>query len=177
MKPRLLLLAFGLLGICGVLRAAQSQPTASTQTAASVNEATLALQVAEVASSTKIPDSIKQKRIADLVRRSILHATAKVQDPEQAVAIAVQFATAASRAAPEYTQLIINAVVSIPSISSISGAMAAVSDAIVGAASSEAQGNGSDQGSVTNDGGRHYDPSLPVPTTPYAYPQYGSIAR
>lgn len=118
----------------------------------------LADQVAEIASSTKLTPQAKQKRIADAVRKAVIVATMNVRDPETAVQIAVELATAASRAAPEYSQTIINSVASVPSIASVAGAVDAVQSGVVGAASTETQ----DSNGVGNAG-----PSSPrTPSTP-----------
>jgi len=125
---------------------APAQNAGAAQYSAADAESILALQVAELASSTKLTPQAKQKRIADLVRKTVIAATANAKDAEQAVQIAVGLATAAASAVPEYSQFVINAVVSIPSIASVDGAMDAVRSAVVGAASTDTQGSPSNAG-------------------------------
>ena len=146
MKPLSAILGLLLL-ISNVYSApAPAQNAGAAQYTAADVESVLALQVAELASSTKLTPQAKQKRIADLVRKTVIAATANAKDPEQAVQIAVGLATAAASAVPEYSQFIINAVVSIPSIASVDGAMDAVRSAVVGAASTDTQGSPSNAG-------------------------------
>ena len=125
---------------------APAQNAGAAQYSAADAESVLALQVAELASSTKLTPQAKQKRIADLVRKTVIAATMNAKDPEQAVQIAVGLATAAAQAVPEYSQFVINAVVSIPSIASVDGAMDAVRSAVVGAASPDTQGGTANAG-------------------------------
>jgi hypothetical protein len=146
MKPLSAFLVLLLLISNGYSATASAQNAGAAQYSAADGESVLALQVAELASSTKLTPQAKQKRIADLVRKTVLAATANAKDPEQAVQIAVGLATAAAQAVPEYSQFVINAVVSIPSIASVDGAMDAVRSAVVGAASPDTQQTRSNAG-------------------------------
>lgn len=137
-----------------VVAAAPAQDAAAgPQSAANV----LALQVAEIASSTKLTPKTKEARIATMVRKAVILATVNVNDPAQAVSIAVDLATAAAGAAPEFTDAIINSVSSVPSIASIDGAVAALNTSVKAAASPDTQN------SNENRPGSPYAPTSPPP--------------
>jgi len=114
-----------------------SQPPLREQGENPTPESTLAKQVADIASSASLSHREKAKQIANAVRLAVIAATANVKDTVQALKIAVDLATAAAEAAPNYAEAILNAMIGIPSISGIEGALpklkAAITEAVTAA--------------------------------------------
>ncbi len=105
----------------------------------------LASQVGEIASSSSLSRKTKEERITSAVRLAVIAATADVKDPEQALTIALGLATAAAKAAPDFATVIRDAILSIPSIAAIDGALAqlqkAVLDGVTAAANERHEAN------------------------------------
>ena len=93
-------------------------------------EAVLAAQVSEIASSTTLSPKTQAKLIASAVRLAVLAATEAVADPAQRLTLALELATAAANAAPQFANAITTAVSSIPSIASINGALTQIKAAV-----------------------------------------------
>jgi hypothetical protein len=116
----------------------------------------LAVLVAEIANSTKLSAEDKERDVADLVRKATIERTADIEDPAQVLALALELATAAATAAPQFAQTIVNTIATIPSLASIEGAMTSVRSALASAAS-ESAGASRESGS---------GPATPRPASP-----------
>jgi hypothetical protein len=116
---------------CLVLLAATLGLRAEDQSAPPTPAAALATQLSEIASSSAISHKTKARRIASAVRLAVMAATADVKDPGQALTIALGLATVAAKAAPDFAEAIRDAIDSIPSIASITGAWAQLQRAVI----------------------------------------------
>jgi len=100
----------------------------------------LAAQVREIAHTRLMSRAKKEKRIATTVRVAVVAATA-YKSPAEALGIASEMAASAAAAAPQFKDVIANAVSFIPAIARIDGAAgqirAAVDDATTKAAAGE----------------------------------------
>lgn len=138
MKTRLALCLIPLLITAGLRSEdaanAPSRAIAAEQAEHPTPETVLAAQVSEIAASSGVSQKTKARRIANAVRLAVIAATAEVKDPGQALKIAVGLATVATEAAPHFADPIRNAILSIPSIASIDGALPQVQAAIAAAA-------------------------------------------
>lgn len=98
-------------------REPRSSRTAATPTPAAL----LAAEIREIANSPSLSVAKKEKRIATAVRVAVVAATAYKNDAGRNLDQALEFASAASRAAPRFTEVIVNAVSLAPAISRIDG--------------------------------------------------------
>ena len=123
MKTRLTLCLILLSTTVGlrVEAAPQDLPPGGEQAEHPTPENILVRQVSEIATSSTGSHKDKAKRIANAIRLAVISATADVKDPDQALKIALDLATAAAEAAPNFAEAIRDAVLSIPSIASIAG--------------------------------------------------------
>ena len=138
MKTRLTLCPILLSTTVGlrVEAAPQDLPPAGEQAEHPTLENILARQVSEIATSSTGSHKDKAKRIANAVRLAVMTTTADVKDPDQALKIALDLATAAAQAAPKFAEAIRDAIISIPSIASITGAVSELQNAIAAAVAS-----------------------------------------
>jgi hypothetical protein len=138
MKTRLtlcLVLASATVGLLAEEPAPQLQNPPSEQSARPTPESILAGQVSEIASSSASRKT-KAKRIGSAVHLAVIDATTGVKDPVQVLKIALGLATAAAEAAPSFADAIRDAILSIPSIASIDGAVTQLQAVITAAAAS-----------------------------------------
>jgi hypothetical protein len=94
----------------------------------------LAQKVSAIANSGEISTARKEKRISTVVRVAVVAATAYKDDPDLVLGIAIKMAEAAARAAPRFTETIVNAVAFSPSVSRIEGAQHRIRTAAFAAA-------------------------------------------
>jgi hypothetical protein len=137
MKTRLtlcLVLASASVGLRAEDAAPQLQNPAGEQSDHPTPESILARQVSEIASSSSASRKAKAKRIGSAVHLAVIEATTGVKDPDQVLRIALGLATAAAEAAPSFADVIRDAILSIPSIASIDGAVAQLQAVITAAA-------------------------------------------
>jgi hypothetical protein len=134
MKTRLALCLIFLPFTAGLLNAEGVAPhrdqAAAEQAEHPTPESILAAQVSEIATSTEMPRKAKEKRIASAVRLAVIAATTDVRDPGRALEIALGLATVAAQAAPRFAEAIRDAIISIPSIASIEGALPQLQTAV-----------------------------------------------
>jgi len=120
-----------------------AQPPETEQSGNPTPESVLAKQVSEIASSTTLSRREKTRQIANAVRLAVIATTAGVQEADQMLKIAISLATAAAEAAPNFAEVILNTVLSIPSISGIAGAPTKLQAAVsAAAAAADHGGNG-----------------------------------
>jgi hypothetical protein len=139
MKTRLtlcLILLSATVGLHAEDAAPRGQTPAGEQSEHPTPESILARQVSEIATSSSASRKTKAKRIASAVHLAVISATTDVKDPDQVLKIALDLATAAAEAAPNFAEAIRDAIISIPSIASIAGAAAELQTAIKAAAAS-----------------------------------------
>jgi len=110
--------------------APQNRAAAAEQVEHPTPETILAAQVSEIAASSTMPRKTKEKRIASAVRLAVIAATADVKEASRALEIALGLATVAAQAAPHFAEAIRDAIISIPSIASIEGALPQLQTAI-----------------------------------------------
>jgi hypothetical protein len=96
-------------------------------------ESILADQVRSIVSS-RVPTKEKDKAIASAVKFAILAATENIKDPAEALKVALSFAIAAAKAAPGYTDAIMDAVSTIPAVAGVEGSLAIIQNAVDSAA-------------------------------------------
>jgi hypothetical protein len=96
-------------------------------------ESILADQVRSIVSS-RVPNREKDKAIANAVKFAILAATEDTKDPADALKVALSFAIAAAKAAPGYTDAIMDAVSTLPVVASVEGSLAIIQNAVDSAA-------------------------------------------
>ncbi|HTB80873.1 MAG TPA: outer membrane beta-barrel protein [Opitutaceae bacterium] len=94
---------------------------------------TLAAQVSEIANSRMISHAKKEKRISTAVRIAVVAATA-YKNPAESLNAALDLATVAASAAPQFKDVITDAVSFIPSIARIDGAPGQIRAAVYYAA-------------------------------------------
>jgi hypothetical protein len=104
-----------------------------------ISAAALAAQVGDIASSPTLSFKEKAEQISTAVRNAVSGATAQLKDPAEVLKIALKFATIAAQAAPQFTDAITNAVLTIPAIATIDGAAAQIQAAVVDAATKAAE--------------------------------------
>ena len=134
MKPNLAILLL-LLPISAELLAKEAPPASnrhntSEQSEADTPAAILAEQVKEIASSPTMSLKTQSKLITDAVQTAITAAIEGIKDPEERLNIALDLATVATKAAPEFAATITSAVSSIPSIAKIEGARDQIQSAV-----------------------------------------------
>ena len=111
------------------------EPAASTRRSSrSALAASLYSQVSEIAGSVTISSSKKEKRIATAVRVAVIAGAAYKSDPEAVLAVAVELARAAARAAPRYADTIANAAAFAPPVARIDGSAGRIRTATYAAA-------------------------------------------
>ncbi len=96
--------------------------------------ADLASQVREIANETMTSRGKKERRIATTVRIVVVAATAYRTDRDEVIGIAIQMATAASRAAPSFAEVISRSIAFVPAVSRFAGAASEVRAAAFSAA-------------------------------------------
>jgi hypothetical protein len=116
-------------------------PGAGGQVEQPTPESILAAQVQEIAASPSLSRRAKERRIASAVRQAVIAATANVAEPGQALRIALALAKAAAQAAPYFANSIRDAIISIPSIASIAGAVTQIQATVTAAAVAATGGN------------------------------------
>ena len=119
----------------------QHQPGAGGQVEQPTPESILAAQVQEIAASPSLSRRAKERRIASAVRQAVIAATANVGEQDQALKIALALAKAAVQAAPYFADSIRDAIISIPSIASIAGAVAQIQATVSAAVTAATGGN------------------------------------
>jgi len=142
MKTRIALCVF-LITASVSLRAEDAAPRglpAGEQSESLTPENVLARQVSEIAATSGMSQRTKAKRIAAAVRLAVVTTTTDIKDPTQALQSALELAKAATQAAPQFAKSIRDAIISIPSIASIEGALALLQAAIKEAAESAGDG-------------------------------------
>jgi hypothetical protein len=94
----------------------------------------LGSQVREIANETMTSRGKKERRIATTVRIVVVAATAYRTDRDEVIGIAIQMATAASRAAPSFAEVISRSIAFVPAVSRFAGAASEVRAAAFSAA-------------------------------------------
>ena len=94
----------------------------------------LQADVKEFATVPGLSRAKREKRIATAVRTAVVAATAYVHDPEDVLGAASELAAAASRAAPAFTEVIIQAVSLAPGVTRVDGAASHVRSAALAGA-------------------------------------------
>ena len=94
----------------------------------------LAGQVAEIAHSSAISRAKKEKRISTAVRIAVVAATAYNNNPEKVLSTALELTGAAAGAAPQFAEVIANAVSFAPSLARIDSASGQIRTAAYAAA-------------------------------------------
>ena len=115
-------------------REAENQADRSELASRSVSATRLAAQVREIANSAAISSAKKEKRISTAVRTAVVVATAYRTGSEEIMGIALDFATAAARAAPRYAEVIVSAISFAPPVAKIDTAANQVRNAAYAAA-------------------------------------------
>ena len=132
----LALLLFASLGV-GIGRADNMDPTPlGRSTAATI----LAAQVREIAGSSMVSRAKKEKRISTEVRIAVVAATAYKRNSGEILGIALELATAAARAAPQFTEVVSAAASFAPAVTRIDGATGQIRAAAFAAAKKPAPG-------------------------------------
>lgn len=111
-------------GICGPHSAsAANHPSSRVETTGrSALAGQLAAQVREIADSSSLSRTKKEKRISNLVRMTVVAATAYKSDPDEILGIALDLTAVAGRAAPHFAEIIASAVSFAAPITKIDGA-------------------------------------------------------
>lgn len=134
MKPNLAILLL-LLPIAAPLVAKETAPAsdrhhATEQSEADTPAAILAEQVKEIAASSTMSLKTQAKLIANAVKTAISAAIEGIKDPAERLNVAMDLATVAAKAAPEFAATITSAVSTIPSIAKIEGAQEQIQSAV-----------------------------------------------
>lgn len=122
------------LGSLTSLPGAASQPSPAVAPDRALAASQLATEVREIASASSLSSAKKEKRISTAVRTAVVAATAYRNGPNEAMEIALDLATAAARAAPRYSEVIINAVAFAPAVARIDAASSQIRAAATAAA-------------------------------------------
>lgn len=119
----------------GSAQEAEPRRTRTERTfASSDTTALLAAEIREIAASPSLSVAKKEKRIANAVRVATVAATAYQNDSGRNLDKALELASVASRAAPRFTEVIVNAVSFSPAISRIDGSAGQIRAAAFAAA-------------------------------------------
>ena len=128
------------------------------------NGADLAAVVGELAEARGTGRATKERQISDAVRLAVAAAIGRKADPEEALSSAVKLAATAAAAAPQFTEVIANAIAFAPTLARIPGARDRIRTAAYAAARTAASAAPVPGGDASAPPGRAS--SLP-PDSPY----------
>ncbi len=159
---RCLALALGLVIGSSSIVIGRAEPPVSA--ASAVNAADLAVIVGDLAESRGVGRATKERQISEAVRLAVAAAIGRKADPEEAVASALKLAAMAAAAAPQFTEVIANAIAFAPTLARIPGARDRIRTAAYAAARSAGDAAPVAGGAANSPPGRAS--SLP-PESPY----------
>jgi hypothetical protein len=134
-----LCIAFG--PFAGTVATSHAQQGGGSEAPAPSPESTLAARVKEIAATPGLSRKEKSRRIAAAVREAVIDATKNLTNPDEVLSVATDLATAAAQAVPNFAGAIRDAVVNIPAIANINGAVAKLQTAITTAAAAATADN------------------------------------
>ena len=108
----------------------QNRPDTQGRNVAPTPATTLTDQLKAITSSETMNHKSQAKLISSTVRLAVITVTQGVNDPEKAMKIALDLATAAGKAAPLFADVIADAISHAPTISRIAGASLLIEDAV-----------------------------------------------
>ncbi len=134
MKPNLAILLV-LLPLAAELSAKEATASSRHQSPTEQNEeqtpaVILADQVKEIAASSAMSRKSQSKLITNAVHMAITAAIEGIKDPAERLSVALELATVAVQAAPQFSATIASAVSGIPSIAGIEGALEHIQSAV-----------------------------------------------
>lgn len=108
--------------------------SARSTTARTSGPAKLAAEVAAIANSSSLSRAKKEKRISTAVRVAVVVATSYKTDADEILSIALDYASAAGKAAPAYAEVISSAISFAPAVSRVDAAAGQIRTAAFAAA-------------------------------------------